>query len=212
AVVVVDAVYDAFLAAISNAGGALVEDEAGIVAKLWPGGHLNRSVIAQDADKMIAALELDMPHGTEYIAVPTAGVGPEHPLSGEKLSRVLALYRASDFDAAVQKAREIQLHQGAGHSVGIHTSDTARPMVLATAIPTSRVIVNQAHTFATGGSFTNGMPFSLSMGCGTWGGNSVNENVNYRHFLQSTKIIREIPAREPSLDDIFADYWGAAGQ
>ncbi|MEM6408268.1 MAG: aldehyde dehydrogenase family protein [Pseudomonadota bacterium] len=212
AVVVVDAVYDAFLAAISNAGGALVEDEAGIVAKLWPGGHLNRSVIAQDADKMIAALELDVPHGTEYIAVPTAGVGPEHPLSGEKLSRVLALYRASDFDAAVQKAREIQLHQGAGHSVGIHTSDTARPMVLATAIPTSRVIVNQAHTFATGGSFTNGMPFSLSMGCGTWGGNSVNENVNYRHFLQSTKIIREIPAREPSLDDIFADYWGAAGQ
>ena len=212
AVVVVDAVYDAFVQAMAGAGGALVDDEAGIVAKLWPGGHLNRSVIAQDADKMIAALELELPEGTEYIAVPTSGIGADHPLSGEKLSRVLALYRASDFDEAVQVTRRIQLHQGAGHSVGLHSTDADRAMVLATAIPTSRVIVNQAHTFATGGSFTNGMPFSLSMGCGTWGGNSVNDNVNYRHFLQSTKIVREIPANEPALDEIFAGYWAEAGK
>ncbi len=212
AVVVVDAVYDAFVQAMGRAHGALVEDEAGIVAKLWPDGHLNRAVIAQDADKMIAALELDVPEGTEYIAVPTAGIGAEHPLSREKLSRVLALYRAPDFESAVAVTREIQINQGAGHSVGLHSTDDNRARVLATAIPTSRVIVNQAHTFATGGSFTNGMPFSLSMGCGTWGGNSVNENVNYRHFMQSTKIIRETPPREPSLEEIFEEYWSAAGQ
>ncbi len=212
AVVVVDAVYDAFVAAMAQAGGALVEDEAGLVAKLWPDGHLNRAVIAQDADKMISALDLDVPGWTDYVAVPTSGVGPEHPLSGEKLSRVLALYRAADFEAAVETTKRIQLHQGAGHSVGLHTNDETRPMVLAQAIPTSRVIVNQAHTFATGGSFTNAMPFSLSMGCGTWGGNSVNENVNYRHFMQSTKIIREIPGAEPPLEDIFAGYWAEAGK
>ena len=210
-VVVVDAVYDAFVAAMAKAGGAIVDDEAGIVTKLWPDGHLNRSVIAQDADRMIAALDLDVPEGTDYIAVPTSGIGPDYPLSGEKLSRVLALYRASDFDAAINVTRTIQLHQGAGHSVGLHSSDAARPIALATAIPTSRVIVNQAHTFATGGSFTNGMPFSLSMGCGTWGGNSVNDNVNYRHFMQSTKIVREIPAREPSVEDIFERYWAEVG-
>ena len=212
AIVVVDAVYDAFVAAMAGAGGALVEDEAGIINKLWPDGYLNRSVIAQDADKMIAALELDVPASTQYIAVPTSGIGPDHPLSGEKLSRVVALYRATDFNEAVETTRQIQLHQGAGHSVGLHSNDPERPMRLATAIPTSRVIVNQAHTFATGGSFTNGMPFSLSMGCGTWGGNSVNDNVNYRHFMQSTKIIREIPAREPSLEDIFSSYWDTAGK
>ncbi|MEO9576354.1 MAG: aldehyde dehydrogenase family protein [Tateyamaria sp.] len=211
-VVVVDAIYDAFVAAMAKAGGALVEDEAGIVTKLWPGGHLNREVIAQDADKMIAALDLDVPADTDYIAVPTSGIGPDHPLSGEKLSRVLALYRASDFDEAVKVARDIQLHQGAGHSVGLHSTNTDRPMILANAIPTSRVIVNQAHTFATGGSFTNGMPFSLSMGCGTWGGNSVNDNVNYRNFLQSTKIVREIPANEPALEDIFGTYWEETGK
>ena len=104
------------------------------------------------------------------------------------------------------------ISQGAGHSVGLHSALDARAQTLATAIPTSRIIVNQAHTFATGGSFTNGMPFSLSMGCGTWGGNSVNENVNYRHFLQSTKIIREIPSREPKVEDIFDGYWSLAGK
>ncbi|WP_170473272.1 acylating sulfoacetaldehyde dehydrogenase [Ruegeria arenilitoris] len=212
AVVVVDAVYDEFISAMARAGGTLVDDEKGIVEKLWPGGHLNRSVIAQDADKMIAALNLDVPEGTEYIVVPTSGIGPDHPLSGEKLSRVLALYRAPDFETAVEVTRTIQMYQGAGHSVGLHSAEDSRAAILANAIPTSRVIVNQAHTFATGGSFTNGMPFSLSMGCGTWGGNSVNENVNYRHFLQSTKIIREIPAHEPSLEEIFEEYWNAAGQ
>ncbi len=212
AVVVVDAVYSEFVAAMARTGGALVENEVGIIAKLWPDGHLNRSVIAQDADKMIVALALDVPEGTNYIAVPTSGIGPDHPLSGEKLSRVLALYRAPDFDEAVAVTRRIQAYQGAGHSVGLHSTDESRASVLATTIPTSRVIVNQPHTFATGGSFTNGMPFSLSMGCGTWGGNSTNENVHYRHFMQSTKIIREIPSREPNLDEIFSDYWETAGQ
>ncbi|MEO0633651.1 MAG: aldehyde dehydrogenase family protein [Pseudomonadota bacterium] len=214
AVVVVDTIHDAFVAAMSRAGGALVDDEAGIVARLWPDGHLNRAVIAQDADKMIAALGLEgtVPEGSQYIAVPTTGIGPDHPLSGEKLSRVLALYRASDFDDAMALTDAIQRHQGAGHSVGLHSTDDTRAMALATRLPTSRVIVNQAHTFATGGSFTNGMPFSLSMGCGAWGGNAVNDNVHWRHFMQTTRIVREIPAREPSLDDIFASYWDEAGK
>ncbi len=214
AVVVVDAVYADFVAAMAKAGGAVVEDEAGVVARLWPDGHLNRAVIARDAQPMIEALGLagQVPEGTEYIAVPTSGIGPDHPLSGEKLSRVLALYRARDFDEAVETTRKIQLHQGAGHSVGLHSARDDRALTLARAIPTSRVIVNQAHTFATGGAFTNGMPFSLSMGCGAWGGNAVDENVHWKHFMQSTKIVREIPAREPTLDDIFTGYWDQAGR
>ncbi|GFE50737.1 hypothetical protein So717_24900 [Roseobacter cerasinus] len=214
AVVVVEEVYDAFVAAMARAGGAVVEDEAEIVARLWPGGKLNPAVIAQDARAMIVALGLEgkVPEGTEYIAVPTSGVGSAHPLSGEKLSRVLALYRVPDFEVAVAQTRAIQLHQGAGHSVGLHSNDEARALQLALAVPTARVIVNQAHTFATGGAFTNGMPFSLSMGCGAWGGNATDENLHWRHFLQYTRIVREIPAREPSLDEIFGKYWDDAGR
>ncbi len=212
ALVVVDEIYDAFRIELGKAGGAVVDDEAGVVAALWPDGRLNRGVIAQDSGKIIAALGLEgrVPEDTEYIVVPTVGIGPQHPLSGEKLSRVLALYRAADFDDAVAKTRAIQIHQGAGHSVGLHSAKEDRALELGHSLPTCRVIVNQAHTFATGGAFTNGMPFSLSMGCGTWGGNAVDDNVNWRHFLQTTKVVREIPSREPALDEIFGDYWQVA--
>ncbi|MDB4198429.1 aldehyde dehydrogenase family protein [Ascidiaceihabitans sp.] len=213
-IVVVDAVYDEFMVALVKAGGARITDEAAIVAKLWPDGHLNRSVIAQDADKMLQALEMEgtVPSDTKFLAVETTGVGPDHPLSGEKLSRVAALYRSADFDAAVNITQRIMAFQGAGHSVGIHTANADRPLEIGKRIPTCRVIVNQAHTFATGGSFTNGMPFSLSMGCGSWGGNSIDDNVHWKHFMQTVKIIREIPAREPKVEDIFSEYWKASGQ
>lgn len=212
--IVVDAVYADFVAALAAEGGALIRDEATIVSKLWPDGHLNRSVIAQDADKMIAALGMtdQVPSDTKFLAVETEGIGPNHPLSGEKLSRVAALYRARDYDDALAIAERILTYQGAGHSIGIHTADDARAVALGTTMQTCRVIVNQAHTFATGGSFTNGMPFSLSMGCGSWGGNSIDENLHWRHFMQSTKIVREIPAREPGLESIFGDYWSEYGQ
>ncbi|NNE86967.1 MAG: aldehyde dehydrogenase family protein [Silicimonas sp.] len=214
AVVVVDAIFEAFMAEVAKTGGAHVTDEAAIVAKLWPDGHLNREVIARDAPEMIAALGLEgsVPEGTEYLAVETSGIGPDHPLSGEKLSRVLALYRARDFDDALAITRRIQLHQGAGHSVGLHSTGKDRAVTLANAIPTCRVIVNQAHCFATGGAFNNGMPFSLSMGCGSWGGNSIDDNLHWKHFLQTTKIVREIPPIEPSVEDIFTDYWDQAGK
>jgi sulfoacetaldehyde dehydrogenase len=213
-IVVVDAVYDAFAAEMARTGGALIADEARVTDKLWVNGHLNPRAIARDANEMIEALGLtgEVPADTEYLAVETKGIGPDHPLSGEKLSRVLTVYRAADFIEAVDITARIQAHQGAGHSVGIHTTSNERPLTLATTIPTSRVIVNQAHTFATGGAFNNGMPFSLSMGCGSWGGNSIDTNVHWKHFMQSTKIVREIPSHEPALEDIFGIYWTHVGQ
>ncbi|MCK0141680.1 aldehyde dehydrogenase family protein [Aliiroseovarius sp. F20344] len=212
--IVVDAIYDDFISALAEEGGALVVDEAQIVSKLWPDGHLNREVIAQDADKMIEALGLSgqVPDDTKFLAVETQGIGADHPLSGEKLSRVAALYRARDYEDAQAIATRILEYQGAGHSIGIHTADDARAVSLGASMPTCRVIVNQAHTFATGGSFNNGMPFSLSMGCGSWGGNAIDENLHWKHFIQSTKIVREIPPVEPAVEDIFADYWADAGK
>jgi len=214
ALVVVDAIYDDFMRALAKEGGHKAPDETAIVDKLWPGGHLNRSVIAQDADKMLAALDLadSVPENTKFLLVETTGIGPDHPLSGEKLSRVAALYRARDYDDAVAITARILDHMGAGHSVGLHSSDDGRAVRLGFDLPTSRVIVNQAHCFATGGAFNNGMPFSLSMGCGTWGGNSMDDNLHWKHFMQTAKIIREIPANEPAVEDIFAGYWASAGQ
>ena len=79
----------------------------------------------------------------------------------------MSLYVAKDFSNAKLIAKKILNFQGAGHSIGIHSKDK-KILDLGLNFPVCRVIVNQAHTFATGGSFTNGLPFSLSMGCGTW--------------------------------------------
>ena len=214
AIVVVEAVYDAFLAELARNGGAVVADDEAIVARLWHEGKLNPQVVARDAAAVVSALGLEgeVPEDTRFIAVETEGIGDSHPLSGEKLSLVLSLYRAESFDDAAAKVARVLDYQGAGHSVGIHTACDDRAIWLGTRLPTCRVIVNQAHAFATGGSFTNGMPFSLSMGCGSWGGNSIDHNLHWRHFVQQTRVVREVPERAPSLVDIFGRYWETAGR
>lgn len=211
AIVVVDEIYEKFAMALADVGGAIVNEQLGttITERLWPDGKLNRLVLAKDADVLVRELGLDskVPDGTEFIVVPTSGIGPDYPLSGEKLSRVVALYRAKNFDQARSIAARILTHQGAGHSIGIHTTCDDRAIALGHTMPTCRVIVNQAHCLATGGAFNNGLPFSLSMGCGSWGGNSIDENLHWKHFLNITKVVREIEPDEPSVKEIFADYW-----
>ncbi len=214
--IVVDSVYDAFVAELAKIGGTTVgtDLEPHIVGRLWQKGHLAKNAIAQDADVLIQTLALEdkVPTSTKFICVETKGIGPDYPLSGEKLSRVAALYRASDFAEATKIAANMLNHYGAGHSVGIHTGLPARAVEMGHTLPTCRVIVNQAHCFATGGSFNNGLPFSLSMGCGSWGGNSIDENLHWKHFLNITKVVREIPTNEPSVDEVFSDYWKVAGK
>jgi sulfoacetaldehyde dehydrogenase len=74
-------------------------------------------------------------------------------------------------------------------------------------LPVSRVIVNQAHAIATGGSFDNGLPFSLSMGCGTWGRNNFSENMSYKHYLNISRVVRVIPEEVPTVDDLLQEYF-----
>ena len=159
----------------------------------------------------MSGIERATPRAT-VLVVREDGVGPDAPFSGEKLSPVLALYRAADFDAACEQVRRIYLYQGAGHSVGLHSTDPGRPERIGLTLRACRVIVNQAHCFATGGSFDNGLPFSLSMGCGTWGGNSVSDNVHYRHYLNIVRVVRPIPLVEPTEGELLADYWSKYGK
>lgn len=181
---------------------------------LFQDGGLNRHIIARDIDQVIdvAELEVSDADSAKFLLIEGAGIGADYPESGEKLSLVTTLYHAKDFEDAKRIASEVLSHQGAGHSVGIHTTDDSRAIGLGEDIPTCRVIVNQAHCFATGGSFDNGMPFSLSMGCGTWGGNSIDDNFNHKHLMNITKIVRTIPVNEPNIEDIFGNYWEQAGK
>lgn len=214
--VVVASQKAALLAALAQHGAVLLDAprKAQLQQLMWPDGHLSQAVIGQSARRIAerAGFGELAQDSLRVLIVEEDGVGPGHPYSGEKLSPVLALYTARDFDEAAQTVRRIYAYQGAGHSVGLHSTREERALQLGLTLPVSRVILNQAHCIATGGSFDNGLPFSLSMGCGTWGKNSFSENMNYRHYLNITRVSRPIPERVPSEDEIFGLYFRKYGR
>ena len=215
ALVILDPVYDQAIAALEQAGGylATAEETRRIVETLWVDGNLNRKLIAKDAEILVEAFALpEVAHGCTFIMAEETGVGPDNPLSGEKLSLVLTVYRAADFSAALAKVREILNHQGAGHSCGIHTDEPEHARRLAEELDVVRVLVNQAHTFGNGGGFNNGLGFTLSMGCGTWAGNSISENLGYQHFINRTHLVTTIPDDIPQEAELFGAYWSKYGR
>ena len=139
-------------------------------------------------------------------------VSPESPFADEKLSLVLTIYRARDFDHAVTLVSNILEVQGKGHSCGIHTSDMGHARRLAEQIDVVRVLVNQAHAFGNGGSFNNALNFTLSMGCGTWGGNSISENLNYKHFINVTNLVTTFAEDKPSEEALFGTHFAKFGR
>ena len=215
ALVIVDRIYDRAIAALGKQGGYLAspQERARIVERLWQDGKLNRSVIAQGAEKLIDVFELGpKARNCKFVMVEETGAGKDYPLSGEKLSLVLTVYRARDFGHAKRIVRNILEYQGKGHSCGIHTADASRARELAAETDVVRVLVNQAHTFGNGGGFDNALPFTLSMGCGTWQGNSLSENLNWRCFVNITHLVMTIPEDRPSEEELFGAHWAKYGK
>jgi sulfoacetaldehyde dehydrogenase len=214
--VVVDAIRAQALAALQARGAVLLDStqKAALQALMWPDGKLSPSVIGQNAKRIAERAGLDDVAAQEprILLVEEDGVGDAFPFSGEKLCPVLSVYAAADFDAAAQVVERIYAYQGAGHSVGLHSARPERALQLGLTLPVSRVIVDQAHCIATGGSFDNGLPFSLSMGCGTWGRNNFSENMNYRHYMNITRISRPIAERVPEESEIFGALFSRYGR
>ena len=215
-VVIVDAVYEAMLEALGAQGAARVTaaETPKLQALMWQDGKLSPQVIGQSAALIARRAGLTRLAAAEprMLLVEDTGVGPTHPFSGEKLSPVLTVYRARDFADARSIVERIYAYMGAGHSVSLHTARTERALELGERLPVSRVIVNQAHAIATGGSFDNGLPFSLSMGCGTWGGNTFSDNMHWRHYVNITRVSVPIAERVPSEDEVFGEFFARHGR
>ena len=215
-VTILDEVYEEAIEALKTAGGYLVtsEEKQKILETLWVDGHLNRHVIAKDAAvfAQYCGLSGEAMTAKFFLVEDENEVGKGYPLSDEKLSLVLTVYRAKDFAEAKAHVQHILDFVGMGHSVGIHTKNQDHAKELAEDLRVVRVLVNQAHTFGNGGSFDNGLNFTLSMGCGTWAGNSISENLNYTHFLNITHLVRTIPEDKPSEEEMFGRHWEKYGK
>jgi sulfoacetaldehyde dehydrogenase len=214
-VIILDDVYEEAMEALKRAGGyrCNAEEKAKVKDTLWVDSHLNRHVIAKDADVLVDVFEFgDQAKGNKFFMVEEGAVDPESPFVDEKLSLVLTVYRAKDMDDVVRQMNVILDVNGKGHSVGIHTKTPEHATRLAEAIDVVRVLVNQAHTFGNGGGFDNGLNFTLTMGGGTWAGNSIDDNLNYRHFINITHLVKTIPEDKPSEEALFGAYWEKFGK
>ncbi len=214
ALVIIEDVYDDALAALQKGGGWLCasKEKERVRNRLWVDGALNRRAIAKDAD--VAAELFGLPaeaRTCKFFMVEEEKVSGRGDFADEKLSLVLTLYKAQDFDDSIAIVKALLDVKGRGHSVGIHTRNPNHAHKLAQESDVVRVLVNQAHTFGNGGAFDNSLPFTLSMGGGTWAGNVIDENLNYRHFINRTHLVTTIPEDKPSEQELFGPYWERVG-
>ena len=194
-VVVVDAIYEAVKAEFIKRGACILSaEEAEKVGRvLIIDGRLNAKIVGQSAHDIAALAGVDVPKSAKVLIGETDGVGEGHPFSYEKLSPVLAMYRAADFDAALRRAQELIDFGGLGHTSVLYThpSNLARISEFGAHTKTCRTLINMPSSQGAIGDLYNfKLDPSLTLGCGSWGGNSVSQNVTPEHLL-NVKTIAE---------------------
>jgi sulfoacetaldehyde dehydrogenase len=205
-----DSIYDRFLAQLQKEGGYLVspEEKEKLQAVMWDvEGHRTLETVARSADVIALKAGFTLPAGAKFIIVPERHIGKQYPYSGEKLSPVLSIFRYNGFDNALSMARQIFEVGGKGHSCGIYSFNSEHIHLLALIAPVSRIMVRQPQVRGNAGSFTNGMPMTASLGCGTWGGNITSENISVKHFMNTTWVSQPIPEDKPSEQEIFGRFY-----
>jgi succinate-semialdehyde dehydrogenase len=142
---------------------------------------------------------------TRVIAVPARGSGRADILSGEKMCPVIAMFTYREFTEAVRIAVQNLETEGKGHSVCIHSGNRAHIEYAGLNLNVSRLIVNQCSAMSAGGSFHNGLAGTNTLGCGSWGGNSISENLTWRHLVNIARIADHMPHKPvPSDEELWA--------
>lgn len=214
-VIIHESIFDALLAGFKKQGGYLVtgEERAKLKAAMWPDGtHLSGKIVAKSVKVIASEAGITIPEGTTFLMVLGEHIGAEDMFSAEKLSPVLTLWKYTDFSKAVQMVIDITAFSGYGHSCGIHSTNQEHIMELATKAKVSRMMVRQPQSYGNSGDWVNGMPFTMTLGCGTWGGNITTENVVWKHFLNVTWVAFPIPAVIPDPEVLFAPHFKKFGR
>ncbi|MDX1736010.1 MAG: aldehyde dehydrogenase family protein, partial [Halioglobus sp.] len=193
-VIVFESIYDEFLEKLKKEGGYVLDDtqKQQLQAVLWQDGAINAKIVAQPASVIAGQAGFDLPEGRQFLIIPETGAGPDHPFSGEKLTVTMAFYKVKDIDEAIELTNRIQAYQGQGHSCGIYSYNDDNIMKLAEGTRTSRVMVNQPQAASNSGNLWNGMRQTFSLGCGSWGGNSINHNITWRDLINETWVSKPL--------------------
>jgi len=205
--VIQESIYDELIEALKKEGGYLLneEEKKKLQNVLWIDGHLNVHATGQSPRTIAELAGLRIRENVAFFMVEETGIGKDYPFSGEKLSVVLTLYKYKKFEDAVDIVSRITGYQGKGHSCGIHSINEEHILELGQRIMVSRVMVRQPQCFGNSGNWDNGMPFTLTLGCGTWGGNITSENITWKHLINTTCISFPIEPVIPTDEELFGN-------
>ncbi len=217
--VVQESVYNKTIEELKKQGGYLCspEEKKKLQDCMWKVNKkgnvgINPAIIAQSAKKIAQEAGLSVPEETRILLVEGEAPIENDPFSGEKLSPVLTLWKYEKFDEGLKKLIRITDFAGTGHSCGIHTFTNDYIETLSKEVRSSRVMIRQAQAPANGGNFFNGMPSTVTLGCGTWGGNITTENIYYKHFLNITWVSVPFEPKKPSDEEMWGAFWHEYGK
>jgi acetaldehyde dehydrogenase (acetylating) len=184
----------------AQGGHFLNESEAEAVAKVFltPQRTLNSGIVGKSAKFIADKAGVSIPEGTRCLLADCAGVGRDHPWSIEKLSPTLAFFVADGIEAGANRCQEILQFGGMGHTAGMHTQDRAAAIRYGAQMPAARVVINTPTTHGAIG-FSTDLPPSMTLGCGSWGGNVTSDNISPIHLMDIKRVAFETkPVNKPS--------------
>jgi succinate-semialdehyde dehydrogenase len=201
--------YDETVKLFKDTGKVWFTDDEKQIQKLrevvFPDGHLNKDAVGRTAREIGQMAGIDIPASVRIILLPAKGAGKDDVLAKEKLCPVVAILPYKTFTDAVAKAKANLLVEGAGHSAALHSNDEKNIREAGVELPISRLVVNQPSSLTAGGSLTNGFAPTTTLGCGSWGGNSISENLDYKHLMNVSRIGKVITGKKvPTDEEIWA--------
>ncbi len=199
-VIVVDSLYDAVKAEFVKRGAYILNDaeRKKVGATIIQDGKVNSGIVGQPAAKIADMSGVKVPANTKVLIGEVEKIGAEEPFAYEKLSPCLAMYRAKDFNDAMAKAKALVEFAGCGHTSVLYTNprNDERIKLYGDTMPTGRVMINcPSSQGAIGDIYNFKLEPSLTLGCGSWGRNSVSENVGVKHLMN----IKSVAKREENM-------------
>lgn len=200
--------YDRIMEEFVKNGGYFVKDAVEKEAfrkVLFVDGIIGKDVVGQSPEKIASLAGVKIPEGTKVILIEAEGIGEEDVLCKEKMCPVLTTFRYKDFKEAVKIAQTNLEVEGKGHSCAIHSNNRKHIEYAGEQLTVSRLVVNQPCSTSAGGSLYNGFAPTTTLGCGTWGNNSISENFTYKHMINISRIGYYMADRQVSTDE---EIWG----
>ena len=188
--------HDVVMAGFKKAGAYVcnADEREKIINAIFADGHTARDVVGQSAQFIAKKAGINIPDNIRVIVVESNGkCGVDDPISKEKMCPVMGAFPYDYFEDAIKIAQTNLSYEGNGHSVAVHSNDQAHIIQVGTEVTVSRIVVNCVSATNAGGSIQNGLNVTNTLGCGSWGNNSISENFTFKHLLNISRIAPLMP-------------------